>query len=266
MSETQDAIERRADFMAHIGQELRLDPAGLQGFLACQVQLDVLDLDGFQVLAHVFGGLVDAVLQFFLGILQGFGHAVDARGQLVQFLAAQGWQAGFEVAVLELGHGLLDLADGRVDRAADAQCQGGRADKADGDQQQAGKQAAIAAQQHAIVRQFHLDPAQQAVGLVRDQFAGEVAMATEYRQQVARGVIAAALQQVRTVADRREVKHGRAGVGQGRAVRCQERHGAHVGLLQRLGGDAFKQVGVLAAQRRGHQWRQLLGDHFAALQ
>ncbi len=40
-------------------------------------------------------------------------------------------------------------------------------------------------------------------------------MATEYRQQVARGVIAGALQQVGAVADGRLVKHGRAGVGQG---------------------------------------------------
>ena len=78
VGEAEDAVERRADFMAHVGQELGLDAAGLQGLFARQVQLDVLDLDGFQVLAHVFGGLVDAVLQFFLGVLQGFGHAVDA--------------------------------------------------------------------------------------------------------------------------------------------------------------------------------------------
>ncbi len=78
VGKAEDAVERRADFMAHIGQELGLDTAGLQRLFARQVQLDVLDFDGFQILAHVFGGLVDAVLQFFLGVLQGFGHAVDA--------------------------------------------------------------------------------------------------------------------------------------------------------------------------------------------
>eukprot|EP01132_Coremiostelium_polycephalum_P021384 gene21383-biopygen12006 len=111
MGETKDAVQRRADLMAHVGQKLRLDAAGFQGFLAGQVQLDVLDLDGFEVLPHVFGGLVDAVLQFFLGVLQGLGHAVDARGQVIQLLAAQRWQAGFQIAVLELCDGLFDQAD-----------------------------------------------------------------------------------------------------------------------------------------------------------
>ena len=90
---------------------------------------------------------------------------------------------------------------GRVDGAADAQGQGCGADQADGNQQQAGEQAAIAAQQHAVVGQLQLDPAQQAVGFIGDQVAGQVAMAAEHRQQVARGVVAGALQQVRAVAD-----------------------------------------------------------------
>jgi hypothetical protein len=89
MGEAENAVERRADFVAHVGQELGFDPARLQRFFARQVQFDVLDLDGFQVLAHVFGGLIDAVLQFFARVLQGAGHAVDARGQLVQLLAAE---------------------------------------------------------------------------------------------------------------------------------------------------------------------------------
>ncbi len=266
MGEAEDAVERRADFMAHIGQELGLDAAGFQSLLASQVQLDVLDLDGFQVLAHIFGGLVDAVLQFFLGVLQGIGHAVDAGCQLIQLLAAQRRQTGFQVAILELCHGLLDLADGRVDRAADAQGQGGGADQADGDQQQTGKQAAIAAQQHAIVGQLQLDPAQQAIGFIGNQLAGKVAMATEHRQQVAGGVIARALQQMGAVADGRLVEHGRAGMGQGRAVGRQEGHGAYIDLLQGLGGDAFQQIGVLVAQCRGYQWRQLLGNHLAAIE
>ena len=182
VSKTEDAVERCADLMAHVGQELRLDTAGFQGFLACQVQLDVLDLDGFQVLAHVFGGLVDAVLQLFLGILQGFGHAVDARRELVQFLAAQGWQACFQVAVLELRHRLLDLANRRIDGTADTQGEGGGAHQADGDQQKAGEQAAIAAQQHAIVGQLDFHPTQQAVGLIGNQLARQVAMAAKHRQ------------------------------------------------------------------------------------
>ncbi len=161
---------------------------------------------------------------------------------------------------------MLDQANRPVDRTADAQRQGCGADQANGNQQQAGEQAAIATQQHTVVGQFHLDPPQQAVGFIGDQVARQVAMAAKHRQQIARGVVVGALQQVRTVADRRLVEHGRAGVGEGRAIRCEERHGAHVQLLQGLSGDAFQQVGVLAAQRRSHQGGQLLGDHFATLQ
>ncbi|MNC74117.1 hypothetical protein D3C75_1254140 [compost metagenome] len=63
------------------------------------------------------------MLQFFLGILQGAGHAIDAGGQFIQLLAAQGRQAGFQVTVLELGHGLFDLGQRPIDRAAHAQGQ-----------------------------------------------------------------------------------------------------------------------------------------------
>ncbi len=78
MGEAQNAIERRADFMAHVGQEFGLDPACFKCFLARQVQFDVLDLDGLQILPDIFGRLIDAQLQFFLRVLQGCRHAVDA--------------------------------------------------------------------------------------------------------------------------------------------------------------------------------------------
>ncbi len=72
MGKAEDAVERGADLVAHVGQELRLDAAGLEGLLARHVQLDVLDFDGFQVLAYVFGGLIDAVLQVLRGRFAGF--------------------------------------------------------------------------------------------------------------------------------------------------------------------------------------------------
>ncbi|VVN08831.1 hypothetical protein PS659_03748 [Pseudomonas fluorescens] len=265
VSETENAVERRADFMTHVGEEFGLDPARFQGFLARQVQFDVLDLDGFQVLAHVFGGLVDAVLQFFLGILQGAGHAVDARRQLVQFLAAEGRQAGFQVTVLELSHGLLDLAQRPIDRAAHAQGQQCRTDQPPDDQHQAGEQAAVTAQQHAVMGQFKFDPAQQAVGFFGNHVAGQVAVFAEHRQQVAGRIAAAAALHLRATAGGRLVEHGRPGVGQQRAVGSQEGHGPYIGLFQGLGSDAFEQFVVLMAHRWRRQWRQLLGDHFAAL-
>ncbi|MOA50280.1 hypothetical protein D3C78_1732770 [compost metagenome] len=83
------------------------------------------------------------MLQFFLGVLQGAGHAVDAGGQFVQFLAAEGRQAGFQMTVLELGHGLLDLAQRPIDRAPHSQGQQCRPRQPPGNQHQAGEQAAV---------------------------------------------------------------------------------------------------------------------------
>ncbi|MNF58825.1 hypothetical protein D3C84_403970 [compost metagenome] len=222
MGEAENAVERRADFMAHIGQEFGLDPARFQGLLAGQVQLDVLDFDGFQVLAYVFGGLVDAVLQLFLGILQGAGHAVDARGQFVQLLAAERRQAGFEMAFLEQGHGLLDAVERGIDRFAHAQGEQCGTDQAGDNQQQAGEQAAITAQQHAAMGKLQLDPAQQPFGFIRDHVAGQVAMLAEHRQQVAGGVVAGPLTHVRAVTARCRVEHQRAGVGHQCAVRGEK--------------------------------------------
>ncbi|MNC78140.1 hypothetical protein D3C75_1302850 [compost metagenome] len=86
------------------------------------------------------------MLQFFLGTLEGAGHAIDARGQFIELGTAQRGQAFFQVAVLELGHGFLYLADRVIDRAAHSHGQQRRGHQAQADQQQAGKQAAIAPQ------------------------------------------------------------------------------------------------------------------------
>ncbi|MNZ64773.1 hypothetical protein D3C78_829470 [compost metagenome] len=81
-----------------------------------------------------------------MGVVQGFGHAVDTGSQLIHLITAHDRQAFFQVAVLELGHGVLYLADGVVDRATHAQGQQRGGSQATEDQQQAGEQAAIAAQ------------------------------------------------------------------------------------------------------------------------
>src|SRR5690606_25667355 len=46
--EAENAVERRTQFVAHVGEELGLDAAGLLRRLARQIQFDVLDLDGLQ--------------------------------------------------------------------------------------------------------------------------------------------------------------------------------------------------------------------------
>ncbi len=92
-------------------------------------------------------------------------------------------------------------------------------------------------------------------------------MVAEYGHQIAGGVIAAALQQLRAgTAAWRLVEHARAGVCQARAVRGQEGNGAYVGLLQGLRGNALQLCGRKPGHGGRSQWRQLLGDHLAALQ
>ncbi|MNZ61527.1 hypothetical protein D3C78_796260 [compost metagenome] len=213
VGEADDAVERGADLVAHVGEELGLDPARLEGFLARQVQFDVLDLDGFQVLPHVLGGLVDVVLHFFLRAVQGRGHAVDAGGELVQLMAAEGRQAGFQAAFLELRDALGDLPQRRADGPAQAQGEEGGDHQTGDDQQQAGEQAAITAQQGAVVRQLQLHPAEQLL-VVLGRIAGIGAVMAEHRQQEMRGVQAAGHAHVAAVAARQRREDARAGMRQ----------------------------------------------------
>ncbi len=190
MGEAEDAIERRTDFVAHVGQELGLDAAGLEGLLACQVQFDVLDLDGLEVLLHILGGLVDALLELFSGTEQRLGHAVDAGGQLVHLMAAERWQARLQVALLELRHRHLDLVQRPADGAAHAQGQQRGDDQPRADQQQAGEEAAIATQQGALMRQLEFEPADLA-HVVAEAVGRQVQVLAKNGQQDARGVDAA---------------------------------------------------------------------------
>ena len=72
--EAENAVERGANLVAHVGQELGFDMAGFQGFLARHVQFDVLDLDGFQGFAQILGGLIHVLLQLGLGVGQCRDH------------------------------------------------------------------------------------------------------------------------------------------------------------------------------------------------
>ena len=112
--------------------------------------------------------------------------------------------------------------------------------------------------------QFH--PAQQAVGLIGNQVAGQVAVPAEDRQLIAGRVAAGALHHVAAVTGGRRVEHAGAGMGQQAAIRGKERYGAHVLLFQRLGGNALEHLGVVVAHGRGHQGGQLFRDHLATLQ
>ncbi len=264
VGETQNPVERRADLVAHVGEKLGFDPARFQRLLARQIQLDVLDLDGFQVLLHVLGGLVDALLQFLACAEQRLGHAVDTRGEFVHLVAAERRQPGFQIAVLELRHRRLHPVQRRADGAAHAQRQQGGEDQARADQQQTGEQAAVAAQQGALVGQFELQPADLALHVAR-RLGGEVQMAPLHRHQDARGFQAADLGQRLGIGRRRRGDHVRPGVGQQVAPGIQRRHRAHVGLIEYLIEDALQALAVTLGHCRGRQRRQLLGEQMTAL-
>ncbi|MCY1438225.1 hypothetical protein D9M71_544170 [compost metagenome] len=217
--------------MAHIGEELGLDPAGLESLLARQTQLDVLHLDGFHGVAQVFGGLLDAQLQLLVGILQRLGHTVDAGGQFVQLAAGEGRQAGVQLTVADLRDAMADLLQRLVDRPAHAQGEQGAEHQPTQGQQQAGQQAAVALHQGALVGQLQFDPAEQAVVFVERRMAAELAVVAVDRQQEAGGADAADLGELVGQALGRLGAHARAGMGEEGTLRIQQAEGAHVGLL-----------------------------------
>ena len=62
VGEADYTVERGTDFMGHVGQKFRFYAARLQRFLACQIQLDILNFDGFKGFSQVFSGLVHVLL------------------------------------------------------------------------------------------------------------------------------------------------------------------------------------------------------------
>ena len=106
--------------MGHVGQEFRFDAAGFQGFLAGEIEFDVLDFDGFQGFSQVFRGLVNVLLHFRLGFAQFPGHGVQARFQLLEFRAGAGIDPSVQFAFLEFGHRLIEFKDRIGKRAAHA--------------------------------------------------------------------------------------------------------------------------------------------------
>lgn len=86
--------------------------------------------------------------------------------------------------------------------------------------------------------QFEFYPAQQAMGFIGDDIAGQIAMPAKHGQQITGGIVVGALLQLSAAAQWRLVDHGRAGMDQKLVVGVQECHGPHILLFQRLVGDA----------------------------
>ena len=102
--EAQDAIDRGADFVAHVGQEAGLDAVGFLGALPRQVQLDVLDFQLFQRGAKLGIGLVNLALQILTSRQQGIGHGIDASFKGAQLAAGYLGHATGELAAAEAAH------------------------------------------------------------------------------------------------------------------------------------------------------------------
>ncbi len=131
-AEADDTVEGRADLMAHVGQKLRLGAIGLQGASVCQVELDVLDLDGFHGLLQLLGGLFDLGLQIVMGGGKMVPEGVEPLHELGELgLAGQGQRVGCHAGgqAREVFAGVLEgLAESAGRRVGDQE------------QQQSGKQ------------------------------------------------------------------------------------------------------------------------------
>ena len=119
VAEADDAVERGADLMAHVGQEFRLDAVGFQRLAARHVELDVLDLDGFHRLVQVLGGLFDLVLHVLAGALELLDAAVVVLGQLAEVVIACHRQLAVCLAARQTGQGLAQFMQ-RLQHAARA--------------------------------------------------------------------------------------------------------------------------------------------------
>ena len=58
-TESENGIERRTDFMAHIGQELRFYVTGFNSVFAGNVQTGILLFNEFHIIAKLIGCLTD---------------------------------------------------------------------------------------------------------------------------------------------------------------------------------------------------------------
>ncbi len=107
-----DPVERGAQLVGHVGEELGLDPRRLLRPLLGHVELDVLDLDLLQRLAQVRGGLIDVLLHLLVVFRERLGHGVDAVFQHVQLAGELTADPGIEPPLPDLVHRLHHVGDG----------------------------------------------------------------------------------------------------------------------------------------------------------
>ena len=104
-------IERGAQFVGHIGQELRLNARRLLGALFRQVQLNVLDLHLLKGFPQIGGRLVDVVLHLLMVGRQRHGHRVNAVFQHIQFAEHKTLDPAVQLSAADAVDGVDHIAD-----------------------------------------------------------------------------------------------------------------------------------------------------------
>ena len=110
--EADDAVERGAQLVGHVGQKLGFDPCRLLRPFLRHVELDVLDLYLFKRLSQIRGRLIDVLLHLLMVFGERLGHGVDAVLQHVQLAGELTADPGIEAPLPDPVHRLHHIGDG----------------------------------------------------------------------------------------------------------------------------------------------------------
>ena len=143
VDETLDAVDRGADLVAHVGQELGFHLVGVLGLVAGLGQLAVLVFEVGDRIHQLQGCSLDLLVQLHAVCQQRLGHAVEALLDLADLVVLDLLDGLPEVAGLDL----LDMPQQAENRLRDASAddpghQGGQ--QQHGDEQYAAAQEALA--------------------------------------------------------------------------------------------------------------------------
>src|SRR5690606_8573286 len=157
--EADDTVERCSDFMAHISQELGLDSAGFAGLLTSHVQFNVLNLNGFQGFPQIFGGLLNVLLHFVIGLAQRLSHGIDTIFQQLKLRAGTSVDTGLQLIFFKCRHRFDNLVNGFGDIAAQVSCQEPAQQPAQGEGGQGQHEGLVLGQPGTGMGQLQNDPA-----------------------------------------------------------------------------------------------------------
>lgn len=137
--EADDPVERGAQLVGHVGEELGLDPGRLLGALLRHVELDVLDFDLLEGLPQIRCRLIDVLLHLLVIFGERLGHGVDAVLEHVQLAGELTADPGIESPLPDPVHRLHHVGDGlghALDQTEAEQGADGQPDEHDDDREE----------------------------------------------------------------------------------------------------------------------------------